>query len=54
MPGKRPKPENIVSKLRQVEVLQGQTMPNGNLDGPKVTHGIEDFGQRPRENTVSK
>jgi len=27
MPGKRPKPEEIVSKLRQVEVLQGQGMP---------------------------
>ena len=26
MPGKRPKPEGIVSKLRQVEVLQGQGM----------------------------
>ena len=26
MPGKRPKPEEIVSKLRQVEVLQGQGM----------------------------
>jgi putative transposase len=24
MPGKRPKPEEIVSKLRQVEVLQSQ------------------------------
>ena len=27
MAGKRPKPEEIVSKLRQVEVLQGQGMP---------------------------
>ena len=27
MPGNRPKPEEIVSKLRQVEVLQGQGMP---------------------------
>ena len=27
MSGKRPKPEEIVSKLRQVEVLQGQGMP---------------------------
>ena len=27
MPGKRPKPEEIVTKLRQVEVLQGQSMP---------------------------
>lgn len=27
MPGKRPKPEDIVTKLRQVEVLQGQGMP---------------------------
>ena len=27
MPGKRPKPEEIVTKLRQVEVLQGQGMP---------------------------
>jgi len=26
MAGKRPKPEEIVSKLRQVEVLQGQDM----------------------------
>jgi putative transposase len=26
MAGKRPKPEEIVSKLRQVEVLQGQGM----------------------------
>ncbi len=26
MPGKRDKPEEIVSKLRQVEVLQGQGM----------------------------
>ena len=26
MPGKWPKPEEIVSKLRQVEVLQGQGM----------------------------
>jgi ACT domain-containing protein len=26
MSGKRPKPEDIVSKLRQVEVLQGQGM----------------------------
>ena len=27
MAGKRGKPEEIVSKLRQVEVLQGQGMP---------------------------
>lgn len=27
MAGKRDKPEEIVSKLRQVEVLQGQGMP---------------------------
>ena len=27
MAGKRPKPEEIVTKLRQVEVLQGQGMP---------------------------
>jgi len=27
MSGKRPKPEEIVSKLRQVEVLQGQGIP---------------------------
>ena len=27
MAGKRPKPEEIVSKLRQVEVLQGQGIP---------------------------
>lgn len=27
MAGKREKPEDIVSKLRQVEVLQGQGMP---------------------------
>lgn len=27
MAGKRPTPEEIVSKLRQVEVLQGQGMP---------------------------
>jgi len=27
MSGKRPKPEEIVTKLRQVEVLQGQGMP---------------------------
>ena len=27
MANKRPKPEEIVSKLRQVEVLQGQGMP---------------------------
>ena len=26
MAGRRPKPEEIVSKLRQVEVLQGQGM----------------------------
>ena len=29
MAGKRPKPEEIVSKLRQVEVLQGQGMSIG-------------------------
>jgi len=27
MAGKREKPENIVTKLRQIEVLQGQGMP---------------------------
>ena len=29
MANKRPKPEEIVTKLRQVEVLTGQGMPRG-------------------------
>ena len=36
MPGKRPKPEEIVSKLRQVEVLQSQ--------GKTVAEAIRSIG----------
>ena len=49
MPGKRPKPEEIVSKLRQVEVLQSQGKTAAEAirsiaAGPNVSNGISQDG----------